>query len=61
MLCGLGDQRVEVADLPLGELADGALALMAEVHRTYRCPDKPRHRVVNGLEQPAHEVVSPFV
>ena len=52
---------MEVADLPLGELADGALALMAEVHRTYRCPDKPRHRMVNGLEQPAHEVVSPFV
>jgi len=52
---------VEVADLVLGELPDGALALMAEPHRTDRSPDEPRHRMVDRFEQPAHEVVATLV
>ena len=57
----LGDEAVEVTDLALGELPDGALALMAELHRTDRGPHQPRHRMVDSLEQPTDEVVAPLV
>src|SRR5215203_2600038 len=43
VLAGRRDERVQLADLVLGQLADGPLPLVAELDRPDRGPDEPRH------------------